>query len=451
MVSVVVLFLVMVGIVLATTRLKMHPFLVLLLAGICMGFAAGLNAEAVMHALTDGFGATLGSIGIVIAGGSIIGTFLENSGGAQRMAQWTLRLVGEKKSPLAMSMTGYIVSIPVFCDSGFVVLSALNHAISRRTKISLAVLAVALGTGLYSTHVFVPPTPGPLAAAANLSADLGLVLLFGILVAIPVAAGGLLWAVLYCKRFTILPGEEKVRASAEPFLPEDLKGYAPYLPGAIRSFAPLILPIILIALKSISEYPTFPLGEGFIKSLLGIAGHPIVAILIGVFLSFLLPEKIKSDLLFNWVGEGIKNAGAIILITGAGGAFGGVLKEAEVGHYLGEVLSKWPLGIFLPFIIAAALKTAQGSSTVAMITTSALVAPLVGHLGLGEPLARVMVVLAIGAGAMTVSHANDSYFWVVSQFSDMDTATALRCHTVATLIQGLIGIMVIAALTWTLL
>jgi len=447
----IVLLLVMVGIILATTRLKMHPFLVLLLAAICMGFAGGLKAEAIMRAMTEGFGGTLGSIGIVVACGSIIGTFLENSGGAQRMAQWTLRLVGDRKSPLAMSITGYIVSIPVFCDSGFVVLSALNHAISRRTKISLAVLAVALGTGLYATHVFVPPTPGPLAAAANLGADIGLVLLFGVLAAIPVAAVGLLWAVLYCKRFTIVPGEEKVQASAEPFLPEDLKSYAPYMPGALQSFAPLILPIVLIALKSISEYPTMPLGEGFLRAVLAIVGHPIVALLIGVSLSFLLPEKVKSDLLFNWVGEGIKNAGTIILITGAGGAFGGVLKEAEVGHYLGEVLSKWPLGIFLPFIIAAALKTAQGSSTVSMITTSALVAPLLGHLGLAEPLSRVMVVLAIGAGGMTVSHANDSYFWVVSQFSNMDTATALRCHTLATLIQGLTGISVIAALTWALL
>ena len=451
MFSMIVLFLVMVGIVVATARLRVHPFIVLLIAAICMGFAVRMNAGTIMKSITDGFGSTLGSIGIVIACGSIIGTFLENSGGAQRMAQWTLRLVGDKKSPLAMSFTGYIVSIPVFCDSGFVVLSALCHAISRRTKISLAVLAVALGTGLYATHVFVPPTPGPLAAAANLDADIGLVLVFGMLVAIPVAAAGLLWAVLYCKRFAIVPGEEKVQASAEPFLPQDLKNYAPYLPGALRSFAPLILPIILIALKSISEYPTMPLGDGFIKSVLGIVGYPIVALLIGVFLSFLLPENVKSDLLFNWVGEGIKNAGSIILITGAGGAFGGVLKDAEVGRYLGQVLSEWPLGIFLPFIIAAALKTAQGSSTVAMITTSALIAPLLGHLGLAEPLARVMVVLAIGAGAMTVSHANDSYFWVVSQFSDMDTGTALRCHTMATLIQGLTGIMVIAGLTWALL
>ncbi len=439
MLTLILLLVIMVFIVLATSKFHIHPFLVLLLSALFMGLFAGLDSDAVIKAIAGGFGGTLKSIGIVIACGTIIGTFLEKSGGAQKMAETVLRLVGEKNSPLAMSITGYIVSIPVFCDSGFVLLSALNRALSKRTGRSLAVLAIALATGLYTTHVFVPPTPGPLAAAANIGADIGLVLIFGLIVSIPTAAAGLFWATWFCKRFTIIPQEEMAQL-------KDAE-----MPGTALVFAPLIVPIILIALKSVADYPTLPFGEGSLKSAFDFIGNPIIALLLGVFISFLLPAKKDQNVFSGWVGEGLKNAGTIILITGAGGAFGSVLKATNVGAYLGDTLSHWQLGIFLPFIISAALKTAQGSSTVALITTSALVAPMLGAMGFEEPLAKALVVLAIGAGAMTVSHANDSYFWVVSQFSDMDTPTALRCHSMATLIQGVTGIVTIAILSLILL
>lgn len=429
------LLFVMVFVVLATSKFQMHPFLVLLLAAIFMGLLSGLDSDSIIKAIAEGFGGTLKSIGIVIACGTIIGTFLEKSGGAKKMAESVLKMVGEKKSPLAMSITGYIVSIPVFCDSGFVLLSALNKALSKKTGTSLAVLSIALGTGLLTTHVFVPPTPGPLAAAATIGADIGLVLLLGLIVSIPTALAGLLWATTYCKRFNIVP-QENVTISKERVLPNNSK-----------VFLPLLLPIVLISLKSIADYPTFPFGQGLEKSFFDFIGNPIIALLLGVFLSFLLPMEKDKSLYSKWVGEGLKNAGTIILITGAGGAFGGVLKATNIGSFLGDTLSTWHLGILLPFIIAAALKTAQGSSTVALITTSALVAPLLGPMGLSAPLAKALVVLAIGAGAMTVSHANDSYFWVVSQFSDMDTPTALRTHTLATLLQGVVGITVIAILS----
>jgi len=439
-VTLIFLLVVMAFIILSTSKFKLHPFLVLLLSAIIMGFAGRLPVDKILSAISGGFGGTLKSIGIVIAFGTIIGTFLEKSNGAQRLAESVLKVVGEKRSPLAMSIIGYIVSIPVFCDSGFVILSALNRALSRRTGRSLAVLAIALATGLYTTHVFVPPTPGPLAAAANIGADIGLVLILGLIVSIPTAGAGLFWATRYCQRFSIVPKEEDA--------PEESQSYTP---GTVRSFAPLILPIILIALKSIADYPTAPFGQGFAKAFFDFWGNPIIALLLGVFLAFLLPQKLTSENTSTWVAEGLKNAGAIILITGAGGAFGGVLKATNIGTYLGQTLSHWHLGIFLPFIISAALKTAQGSSTVALITTSALMSPLLEPMGFVSPLAKALVVLAIGAGAMTVSHANDSYFWVVSQFSDMDTATALRAHTLATLLQGIVGIVSIAILTWILI
>ena len=434
------LIIVIVAIILSTTRFKLHPFLTLLLAGIVMGLLAGLNANDVLAKLTEGFGSTLKSIGIVIACGTVIGRFLEKSGGAGTMAASVLRLVGEKRSPLAMSITGYIVSIPVFCDSGFVILSALNRALSKKTGISLAVLAIALATGLYTTHVFVPPTPGPLAAAATIGADIGLIILLGLIVSIPTAGVGLLWAHFYGRRFKIIPKD----------MPDPVENKTEG-PPALFAYAPLIIPIILIALKSIADYPTAPFGDGFIKSLFAFIGHPVMALIIGVFLAFGLKREKSDQSYFDWVATGLQNAGVIILITGAGGAFGNVLRATGIGESMGQTMSQWQLGIFLPFIIAAVLKSAQGSSTVAIITTAALVSPLLEPMGLATPLAKALVVLAIGAGSMTVSHVNDSYFWVVSQFSDMDTATALRCHSLATLVQGITGIIVIGILSWIFL
>ncbi len=439
MLSFFLLIIVITAIIIATTKFKLHPFLTLLLAGIVMGLVAGLNVNDILAKLTEGFGSTLKSIGIVIACGTVIGTFLEKSGGAQTMASSVLKLVGEKRSPLAMSITGYIVSIPVFCDSGFVILSALNKALSKKTGLSMAILAVALATGLYSTHVFVPPTPGPLAAAATIGADIGLIILLGLIVSVPTAGVGLLWAHFYCRRFKISPKDNSDSINEKTETPD-----------ALFSFAPLIVPIILIALKSIADYPTAPFGQGFYKNLFDFIGHPLMALIIGVFLAFGLKREKSNESYFDWVATGLKNAGIIILITGAGGAFGNVLRATDIGNSLGQTMSQWQIGIFLPFIIAAVLKSAQGSSTVAIITTAALVSPLLEPMGLTAPLARALVVLAIGAGSMTVSHVNDSYFWVVSQFSDMDTATALRCHTLATLFQGIAGIIVIGIMVYVL-
>jgi len=439
MLNIVYLLLVLLLIILAITRLKMHPFLALLLAAILTGFLGGLDVGTTLTKLTEGFGGTLRSIGIVIACGCIIGTFLERGGGAGAVASTVLKLVGEKRSPLAMSLTGFIVSIPVFCDSGFVLLSAINKALCRKTGVSLAVLAVALATGLYTTHVFVPPTPGPLAAAGTLGADLGQVLLFGLIVAIPTAAAGLLWALFYASKFSIVPDEDTTGGQRL------VMDQNPQVGGA-SAFAPLVVPIVLIAVKSFVDYFFVSSQEFILLDAVRFVGHPVIALLIGVLLSLWLARKTPSESTFEWVSQGLQSAGAIILITGAGGAFGNVLRATGIGTTLAEGLAGWQVGIFLPFALAAVLKSAQGSSTVAIITTAELISPLLEPLELSAPVARALVVLAIGAGSMTVSHLNDSYFWVVAQFSEMDTATALRCHTLATLVQGLVGIATIALL-----
>jgi len=434
------LIIIIVMLVVATTKFKLHPFLGLLLAAVCTGFIAGMDTDVILNELTGGFGNTLKSIGIVIALGTIIGTFLENSGGAKTLATAMLKIVGEKRSALAMNITGYFVSIPVFCDSGFVILASLNRALSKRVGIGLPVLAVALATGLYATHVFVPPTPGPLAAAATLGADIGLVIMLGLIVSIPAALSGLVWARVYAA---------KIKYDRETRAPEVLENEK--TPSVPASFAPLLIPVVLIALYSVAKYPGNPLGNGLIYHLLTFIGHPVVALLIGVFLSFILKRTIKAAGYLDWVSTGIRNAGSIILITGAGGAFGAILRATEIGSILGDYLSSWQAGILLPFLIAAFIKSAQGSSTVAIITTAALVSPLLGILGLDSSIGKALTVLAIGAGAMTVSHLNDSYFWVVAQFSDMNTSTALRCHTMATLIQGITGFGVVAILALMLL
>ena len=273
------------------------------------------------------------------------------------MADSILKVVGEKRPALAMNLIGYIVSIPVFCDSGFVILSSLNRALSKRTGISLTTLAVALSTGLYATHVMVPPTPGPLAAAGNLGVEnLGLVILLGLLVAIPTSLAGLVWANRFAK-----DGQTE-KASPEEALQawEELKAQYGKLPSVGAAYAPIIVPIGLIALSSVANFPSLPFGDGAVKAFLNFVGTPVTALLIGAALCLLLVEKIDEKVLNGWVGAALKDAATILIITGAGGALGKVLSVTPIGSYLGETLAQWNLGIFLPFVIAAALKTAAG-------------------------------------------------------------------------------------------
>lgn len=419
-----------------TAKVNLHAFLVLLLASFGVGIFARMPLIEVVNTITDGFGGVLSYIGIVIICGTIIGTILEKSNATLTMANTVLGWVGEAKSALAMSITGAIISIPVFCDSGFVILSSLNKSLAKKAKISMATMAVALSTGLYATHTLVPPTPGPIAAAGNLEADLGLVIAFGLVTSIPAILAGYLWATKFASRYWI---------DADIEIEEDAPDKK--LPSTWNSFAPILVPIILITLKSIAEFPANIFGTGNIRTFLVFIGDPTVALLLGVFIAFRLLPSFDKEYINGWVGDGLVNAATIIMITGAGGAFGRILSTTEIGNYLGELLANYNIGIFLPFIVAAALKTSQGSSTVAIITSSALLAPMLPALGLAAPVAKALVVMSIGAGAMTVSHANDSYFWVVSQFSNMDTDIAYKTHSMATLVQGIVTILFVAILS----
>lgn len=437
MLIVIYLLITILFIVFSTAKYKIHPFLTLLIASLGMGVISGLDVNFVIKTVTEGFGNTLKSIGIIIACGSIIGTFLEKTGAAKSIASKILQITGSKNSALAMNLTGSIVSIPVFCDSGFVILSTLNNAINKKTGISLSVLGTSLAAGLYATHVFVPPTPGPLAAASIIGADVGLVLIFGLLLAIPVSVVGWFWASYYCSRFSINQNINNETLSEQKNDDTNL---------TISIFT-IIIPIALITLKSIVNHPAIELENLFINNIISFCGHPIIAMLFGVFIAMISATGFSLEQNFDWVSNSLKSAGGIILITGAGGAFGNILRATSLGDTISQSLLGFEIGLLLPFIIAAFLKTAQGSSTVSIITTSAMVLPLLDSLGLSSEMGKVLTVLSIGAGAMTVSHLNDSYFWIVSQFSNMNTKTALHCHTASTLLQGLTSIILIKILS----
>ncbi|WP_043311792.1 GntP family permease [Pseudomonas sp. ML96] len=439
-------------IVLSTTRLKLHPFLALLAAAFIAGFAYQLPSAEIVKTITSGFGNILGYIGIVIVLGTVIGVILERSGAAITMAETVIKLLGERFPTLTMSIIGYLVSIPVFCDSGFVILNSLKNALAARMKVSVVAMSVALATGLYATHTFVPPTPGPIAAAGNLGLDasLGLVIAVGLVVAFVTALAGMWWANRFLGKDIALVDDGLPLPAAEDFA--ELKARYGKLPTAFQAFAPIFVPILLICLGSIAVFPSKPLGEGFVLTALTFLGQPVVALLVGLALACtLLKSEDKRKEFHDHVVEGLVQAAPILLITGAGGAFGAILKVTPLGDYLGNTLSALGIGLFMPFVVAAALKSAQGSTTVALVTTSALVAPMLGQLGLDSEMGRVLTVMAIGAGAMTVSHANDSFFWVVTQFSRMPVSVAYRAQTVATLIQGIAGIITVWLLSLVLL
>ncbi len=434
-----VIFLAVICMVIAISKFNQHPFIVLTVVAIVVGLVCGIPTEDVITTVKNGFGNILASIGIVILCGTIIGTILEKTGAALTMANTILKLVGKKNSVLTMAITGYITGIPVFCDSGFVILSPISRALASQSNVSLAVMATALSGGLYATHCLVPPTPGPIAMAGTLEADLGLTIMVGLLVSIPAT----LSALIYAKKVS---GKIDIPANPEYTVEELVEKYG-RLPSALHSFSPIILPIILIALKSVGDFPSAPFGSGAVKQFFSFVGNPVIALILGVFLSMtLIPTDEKKHTL-SWITEGVTNSAGILAITGAGGAFGAILQKLPIADVLSASLLGLGVGVFLPFIIASLLKMAMGASTVAMITTSAMIAPLMPALGFTSGVAKVLVIMAIGAGSMTVSHANDSYFWVVSQFSDMETKDAYTCQSGMTGVMGITTIVVVFILS----
>ncbi|UXN32584.1 GntP family permease [Glutamicibacter sp. M10] len=438
MYELIVLLILVVAIVLVTARWKVSPFLALIGAAILAAFAYKIPLAEVASTVTTAFGSTMGNIGLVILFGTMIGIILERSGAAISMADALIKVLGTKFPNLTLTIIGYIVSIPVFCDSGYVVLNSLRKAITLRTGVSALATSVALMTGLYATHTMVPPTPGPLAAAASIGIadNLGLIIAVGL----PVAAISALAGLAYASRFNKstwapLPSEDENDLADLDY--EQLRASFGKLPRPALAFLPILVPLILICAASIAKLPSQPLGAGTLVELLSFIGTPVIALIFGLLSATLLLRGDNKLADFNeQMHESVRTAAPILLITGAGAALGAVLAASKLTTILSDSLSGLGLGLAVPFLIAAALKSAQGSSTVSMVTTSALVAPMLGSLGLDSQLGMVLSVLAVGAGAMVVSHANDSYFWVVSQLSRIPVITAYKTLSIATAIQG---------------
>ncbi|RRQ50131.1 GntP family permease [Maribacter algicola] len=432
------LLLAIVAIIFLTTRLKVHAFMALLIVSLAYGLFARMSYSDIIVSINEGFGGTLGKIGLIIVLGVIIGAFLENTGGAFAIAEKVLNFIGKKRIITAMGVLGYIVSIPVFADSGFLLLHPLSKSLSKKAKISIAGPAIALGLGLMASHTMVPPTPGPIAAAGILGADLGLVIAFGFPVSIIALIAGLVFASKYASKTYIEP-ELIGGADSERIYNEQ--------PNALKSSIPIIIPILLIVLRSILNPERTGIDNGFVD-FLNFVGEPVIALLIGVFLCLLLPKKLEYDMVSSsgWIGKAIMDAASIILITGAGGIFGKILQNSGIAETLGDLLSGYNLGIFLPFVIAAAIKSAQGSSTVALVTSASIIFPMMTSLGFETEIQKALVVIVIGAGSAVVSHANDSFFWVVTQMSGMNVKNGYRLFSLGSGILGFTGALAVFVL-----
>jgi GntP family gluconate:H+ symporter len=427
------------ALILLNRFLNLHAFFCLLLASLILGLIIGKSFAEILTAMQAGFGSLLQHIGFIVAIGSCLGMVLEKTGAMEVISQKLVYLFGAKRSVLAMSVIGMIVGIPVFCDSGFIILSRLIPSIAAQASVPAASLALALSSGLYTTHTMVPPTPGPLAAAVNLglSVNLGEMIVLGMIGSIPVGLVGFLFSRNIGRHLTLAHPKHEAPS---------IRKLSP-----LKAFLPLVLPIALIAFATLP--PTFG-WTGVISHAVTVVGQPVVALLLGLILSFSLISRVDKNNWPAWITEALKDAGIILLIVGAGGAFGFVIKSSGVDLILKSHITAMKAGgvIFLciGFVLAAILKTAQGSTTSSMIITSSLLAPLAATAGFVSHAHLSILVLAIGGGAMTISHVNDAYFWVVSQFGGFSTRDAFRSFTLITLFQGLTALAtsIILLLLW---
>lgn len=459
---------------------RMHAFPALIISAILIAVLSGNNlagaAESgnllgtAISTVTSGFGGTMASIGIVIGFGCIMGIFLEKSGAAKRMALSILKLVGIKRADVVLGLTGFVVSIPVFCDSGFVILSSLAKEFSRLTKKSMVGLGGILGMGLYITHFLVPPTPGPLAVVSTfqqngLNVDLGLFIIYGLLLSIPVFILSVYLFRYFGNKYPqfIVPYEidrskytaaqlevlDKIDAKLKAGKELENEDFAALLsteklPGAGISFTILLLPVILILANTIVSQTA--LKGVIVGEIITFLGNPVIALFISLCLgAFVLARDLDNKTVVGMMGEALKDAGPIVFITAAGGALGAVVKATGAAGIMGEALVSTGIpGILVPLLIGVIMRFPQGSGTTAMITGSALVAPM---LAAGLAVNPYLAGLAICMTAMCPSFLNDSYFHVVTSFSGMDIKTSLKTWTIGSIIIPVFGGLILFILS----
>ncbi len=449
---------------------KLHAFPSLIISAVLIAVLA-MPLSDVINTVTTGFGNTMKSIGIVIGFGCIMGIFLEKSGAAKRMALTILKLVGVKNCDVVLGLTGFVVSIPVFCDSGFVILSSLAKEFSRLTKKSMVWLGGILGMGLYITHFMVPPTPGPLAVVGTFqqnghNLDLGMYIIYGLLISIPLFIAAVFLFRYYGKKYPepvvqdedidrskyteaqlkVLDRIAEKKAAGKDLENKDFEDLlsAEKLPSAFMSFFTLLLPIFLIFANTIVGQIK-SLDGTFVKSLVQFLGNPVIALFISLCVgAFFLCKEFDRKTCVGLMQEACKDAGPIVFITAAGGALGAVINTIGAAKIMADwFVSLGIPGILIPIIIGVVMRFPQGSGTTAMITGSAIVAPMVATLGINPYLAA----LALCLTTMCPSYLNDSYFHVVTNFSGMDIKTSLKTWSVSTFIIPAVGSVILIILS----
>ena len=436
---IIVFALAIVLLIVSISRWGVHPFLAIMGISLILAVGIGLPLDTIPATVGKGFSSIFTSIGIVIILGTLIGLILEKTGAAIRLADAIIRVIGEKHPQLAIMLIGWIISIPVFCDSGFVIVNPIRKWLGKKTGFSSVTLTVALSAGLYVSHVFIPPTPGPIATAGLIGLEDNLLL---------VIAAGLAISVLPLVAayfFTTAIGK-KVKSADDLDIDGISRAYNEHnLPSTWSAVTPILLPIFLMAGGSIVSFAKI---GGFAGELFSFLGKPVIALAAGLVsaLPLLWKQKMGKQL-YDFTQEALKTSGPIIFITAAGSVLGQIIVEAGFVQYIQQnATSLAGIGLFFPFVVAAIIKTSQGSSTVAMTTTAGMMglyfsdASLMSALGMTTPLDAVLVVMAIGAGAMTVSHANDSYFWVVTNFGGLTPQNGYKTQTMLTLIMGTVSI-----------
>ena len=410
-----------------TTRFRLHAFAALFIVSLLLA-AVTLPSASIVSALKEGFGNTMGSIGFLIIFGAMIGVILDRTGATLSIAGFILSKTGEKRSPVALGLTGFLTGLPIFCDSGFIVLSGLARSLSRKSAISMTFMATVLATSLYSVHCLIPPHPGALAAAGMVNANIGLLIIAGILFAVPGAVSAYIWSAWASRKFNAGAPAAGSDTEVDP---------RQSLPPVLLSFLPIALPLFLITAKSAAVLLDKE-ENAMIRMMLELPGEPVIALFAGVLCALLLLKRKSIGEMNSVMADAILKAGPILIITAAGGMFGMVIRSTGAGEILGEKLAGSGIGLLIPFLIAAIMKTAQGSSTVAIITSASIVAPMLGTLSLGSEWGRVLALLSMGAGSMIASHANDSYFWVVTNFSDIKVRDTLKIYSTSTIIMGVV-------------
>ena len=417
-----------IGLFYLSYKFKIRPFLTLLLASFLSGIFLKIGITETLYLIFKGFFNIVILIGPIIITGTLLGKFLNETGTSRKMVNTFISSLGIKNIPISLNIIGFIISIPVFCDAAFILMSSIVKDLSKITKKNIIFLSICLATGLYSAHVFVPPTPGPIAASAIIEADIGLLFIIGIIVGAIVSVSGYFWLrFLFKKEFKLnlrqINSNELVSSKN------------------IISFLPVFFPILLISTSTIIKYPELDINQSQFIRIIEFIGNPEIALFIGFIMTLIFVKRDNVKDTPQWLIKSLTNSFEILLITGAGGAIGYIIRESGVINDLSLSNVSGLASILSIFFIAALVKTIQGSSTVAIVTTCAITAPLIQSIGMTSELEKVILIISIGSGAMTISHINDSYFWVVSKYSNIEMNDVLKFFSTATLIQGLTGLL----------